>query len=283
MQLAIASGKGGTGKTTVAANLARALSHKRGGVQLFDCDVEEPNDHLYFRPQGSKVEPVDIALPAIDAGLCDLCGKCAEFCAYHALAVLKEKVMVFSDLCHGCGGCSMVCPKEAISEVGYAIGEVHDARVDGLELVWGLLSIGKPMSSPIIKQVKKKVRDGADVIVDSPPGTACPVIAAVHGVDACLLVTEPTPFGLHDLRIMVEVLRIMKIPFGIVLNRDGIGNDGVENYCAEEKIPIIMRIPRDRRIAELGSRGKLLVDEEPAWLKKFEALWDDIQSKVVNK
>jgi len=283
MQIAIASGKGGTGKTTVAANLARALSTGQKGVQLLDCDVEEPNDHLYFRPNGSSVESVDIALPDIDKEKCDLCGECANFCAYNALAVLKDKVMLFPDLCHGCGGCAMVCPKDAISESGYAIGEVHTADLGNLELIWGLLSIGKPMSSPIIKQVKKKAREENIVIVDSPPGTACPVIAAVHGVTACLLVTEPTPFGLHDLKIMVEVLRTMKIPCAVVLNRDGIGDDGVEKYCARENIPIIMRIPRSKRIAELGSRGKLLVDEEPGWQEKFNSLWEDLQKEVVNQ
>ena len=175
----------------------------------------------------------------------------------------------------------MVCPKDAISESGHPIGEVHTADIGGMELIWGLLSIGKPMSSPIIKQVKKKACEDGIVIVDSPPGTACPVIAAVHGVDVCLLVTEPTPFGLHDLRIMVEVLRIMKIPCTVVLNREGIGDDGVEKYCSEQGIPIIMRIPRSRRIAELGSRGNLLVDEEPGWQEKFNSLWENLQKEVV--
>ena len=203
MIISVASGKGGTGKTTVAVNLALSLSK----VQLLDCDVEEPNAHLLLNPQIMETYPVHIPVPRINEERCDHCGKCSEFCQYHALVVTKDMVLTFPELCHGCGGCSLVCPRKAITEVGREIGVVKRGNTNGVDLVYGELRVSEPMATPLIREVKRKAATDRTVIVDAPPGTSCPVIAAVHGSDFCLLVTEPTPFGIHNLHIMVKVLR----------------------------------------------------------------------------
>jgi len=277
MIISVASGKGGTGKTTVAVNLALSL----GKAQLLDCDVEGPNAHLLLNPQIMETYPVHIPVPRIDKERCDHCGKCSEFCQYHALVVTKDMVLTFPELCHGCGGCSLVCPRKAITEVGREIGVVKRGNANGVDLVYGELRVSEPMATPLIREVKRRAATDRTVIVDAPPGTSCPVIAAVHGSDFCLLVTEPTPFGIHNLHIMVKVLREIGIPLGVVVNFHGIGDTRIHDYCERARIPILLQIPFNRRIAELYSRGTPFVTEMPVWRKRFQHLVGMIEELVV--
>lgn len=276
MIVAVASGKGGTGKTSVAVNMALSI----GKVQFLDCDVEEPNAHLLLQPKINRTEPVYIPVPVVNEAFCDHCGKCAEFCQYNAIFVSSEKVLIFPELCHSCGGCSIVCPRKAISEEMHRIGTLKFGLAGDLELVHGELEIGEPMAVPVIREVKKHIKNGKDVILDSPPGTSCPVIETVKGSDFCVLVTEPTPFGLHDLKITVHVLEDMKIPFGVIVNRAGIGDKKVYKYCREKDIPILLEIPFQRRIAELYSRGVPFSLEMPEWKEKFQTLFNEVRKLV---
>ena len=276
MIVTVASGKGGTGKTSVAVNLALSIEN----VQLLDCDVEEPNAYLFLHPELLKTEPVCTSVPFINHELCDYCGECSKFCQYHALFTSSNNVLVFPELCHSCGGCVIVCPKKAITETKNRIGKLTFCAADDLALVYGELEIGKPMSVPIIKAVKKQIDDNKNVIIDSPPGTSCPFIETVRGSDFCVLVTEPTPFGLHDLKITVQVLRKMMIPFGVVVNRAGVGDNKVYDYCREENTRILMEIPYQRKIAELYSRGIPFNQEMPEWAEKFQTLYSEIGKLV---
>lgn len=276
--VSIASGKGGTGKTSVAVNMALSM----GNIQLLDCDVEEPNAHMLLHPEISRTEPVYIPVPVVNEELCDHCGKCAEFCQYNAIFVSSGKVLIFPELCHSCGGCSIVCPRNAISEKMNRIGTLKFGVAGDLELVYGELEIGEPMAVPVIREVKRHVKNGKNIILDSPPGTSCPVIETVKGSDFCVLVTEPTPFGLHDLKITVEVLEDMGIPFGVVVNRAGIGDKKVYEYCGEKNIPVLLEIPFQRKIAELYSRGVPFSLEMPEWKEKFQTLFNEVR-KLVGK
>ena len=245
-------------------------------IQLLDCDVEEPNAHILLHPEIYETKPVYHKIPAISEDLCDYCGKCSKFCTYNALFVSPETIMVFPELCHSCGGCSLVCPKHAIDEVEHQIGSIKKGLVKGIDLVYGELNVGESMAVPVIREVKKQIQNDKTVLIDAPPGTACPVVASVYESDYCILVTEPTPFGLHDLKITVEVLRELGIPIGVVINCAGIGDKKVYGHCKEENIPILLEIPYNRRIAELYSRGVPFVEEMPGWKKKFRQLFDDI-------
>jgi len=273
MILSIASGKGGTGKTTVAVNMALSLRD----VQLLDCDVEEPNVHLLLHPEINEEKSVYVSSPQVDEELCDHCGKCSEFCEFNALFVTPEKVLFFTELCHSCGGCLLVCPKNAITEKNLKIGEIKMGVAEGVELVFGELNVGEPMSVPVIKDVKKQIKSNKTVIIDSPPGASCPVIESVHGSDYCLLVSEPTPFGLHDLKIMVQVLEKLKIPFGVIINRAGIGDRKIYDFCEEKGVPILLEIPFQRKIAELYSRGVPFSLEMPEWKENFRTLFDEVR------
>ena len=279
MMISVASGKGGTGKTLVTTNMAASI----GGVELLDCDVEEPNSYLFF-PEMDERESSDCMepIPVIDEDRCTRCGRCSDFCAYHALAVFPQKVLLFPELCHGCGGCALLCPEGAISEGSRSIGRIHRGRSGEVRLLWGELFVGEPMATPLIRAVKAEAR-GDLVLVDSPPGTACPVIEAVRGSDFCLLVTEPTPFGLYDLSIAVQVVRGMDIPCGVVVNRSGIGDRGVYDYCKKESIPILLEIPMKREIAELYSRGVLFTTAMAEWRDKFVLLLERIAEEVESR
>jgi MinD superfamily P-loop ATPase len=276
MIVSVASGKGGTGKTLVAVNMALSV----GSVQLLDCDVEEPNAHLLLNPDLRKMEPVYCLIPLVNEELCNHCGECSRFCQYNAIFVTSEKTLVFPELCHSCGGCAIVCPKKAINYEKHRIGALKFGSAGDLKLVYGELEIGKPMAVPVIKAVKKQIEEGKNVILDSPPGTSCPFIETVRDSDFCVLVTEPTPFGLHDLKITVQVLRNMAIPFGIVINRAGIGDKKVYEYCKEENLSVLLKIPYKRRIAELYSRGVPFSLEMPKWKAKFQALYNEIRMVV---
>lgn len=273
MRVAVASGKGGTGKTSVAVNIAISI----GNIQFLDCDVEEPNAHLLLHPKISRTQPVYALVPAVNEELCDHCGKCSEFCQYNALFVTTEKVRFFPELCHSCGGCTIICPREAIKEEKRRIGILKFGSTSNLEIVYGELDVGEPVAVPLITEVKKQIETDRTVIIDSPPGTSCPVIETVKGSDFCILVTEPTPFGLHDLKIMVQVLEPMRIPFGVVVNRAGLGDKKVYKYCEEKNIPIMLEIPYQRKIAELYSRGIPLSSEILGWKEKFEKLFEEVR------
>lgn len=276
MIISVASGKGGTGKTTVAVSLALSLERSRP-VQFLDCDVEEPNAHLFIKPSIDKTLPVFIPVPEVDEAKCTFCGKCAEVCAYNAIAVIKNTVLVFSELCHGCGGCSLLCPEKAIKEVGKKIGVLESGAAGDLQFVHGNLDIGQPMSPPLIRAVKKSINTKRTVIIDVPPGTSCPVIEAIKGSDFCVLVTEPTPFGLHDLRLAVETVRQLKIPLGVIINRTGLGDQKVEEYCQKERIPILMTIPFNRKIAAAYSEGIPVVEAIPAYRQEFFEIFERIE------
>lgn len=277
MKIAIASGKGGTGKTTVSLNLALSLSD----VQLFDCDVEEPNCNLFLGFDLEKVEDVTCPVPVINQEKCNICRQCSDFCRYNALAPLPDRVLFFPSLCHGCGGCAVLCPEKAIQESQRSLGVIEKAKGrSSPEFYRGLLNIGETMTSAVIKTLKKHIDDRKIAILDSPPGTSCPVIASIGDVDYCVLVTESTPFGFHDLKLAIDVVRTLKIPFGIIINRWGLGDSRVEEYCKAEGIPVLLKIPNDLKIAELYSRGIPFVQEMPEWNEKFFGMFEAIKLQL---
>ena len=271
MRIAVASGKGGTGKTTVAVSLALSLSAAEP-IQFLDCDVEEPNAHLFLNPQFEAALSVDKQLPQIDHEKCTRCGACVEACEFNALAIMGGNVMVYDSLCHGCGRCGLVCPTGAISEVPHQLGIVESGTARGFPFAHGVLNVGETMATPIIHALKREIDPSKLSILDAPPGTGCPTIAALHEADVALMVTEPTPFGVHDLKAAVEVARTLDVPTAVVINRAGIGNDQVEKYCDEENIPIVLTIPFDRAIAESYAVGTPLVDAIPSWREQFVKL-----------
>jgi len=276
MIISIASGKGGTGKTTIAVNLALALS--QGPLQVIDCDVEEPNAHLFLKPHIHQVTTVGIPVPRIDESKCTSCGQCAKVCEYHAIALLLKTVLVFDELCHGCGACSYLCPEKAISEVEREIGVIQEGSSKGISFVNGILNVGEPMASPLIRKAKEKIQKDKIVILDAPPGTACPVIETVKGSDFCILVTEPTPFGLNDLELAVGMLKTLAIPLGVVINKADIGDGKVRDYCSSQRIPILLEIPMDRRIAESYSKGVPMVVEYPSYKEAFIDLFQRVEN-----
>ncbi len=282
MKIAVASGKGGTGKSTIATNLAYLISKTYKNVCLLDCDVEEPNCHIFLKPFFSSSVPVYVPVPQISVEKCIQCGKCAEVCQYNALAFIKGKVLVFPELCHGCGSCSLICPSGAITETGREAGVVESGTASGFNFIHGKSSIGEAMSPPLIKAVKKAgdKENFKFQILDCPPGTSCPVIAAVSGADFVLMVTEPTPFGLFDLKLAVDVIKKLSLPFGIVLNRSGENDSIIEEYANKETMEILTKIPDDRRIAECYSRGELILKALPEFKKAFEPLVTVIRERI---
>jgi MinD superfamily P-loop ATPase len=277
MIICIASGKGGTGKTTIATNLAVSLN---GGVQLLDCDVEEPNAHLFMRPEINHTQRVTTPVPQVDLDKCDFCGKCGEICQFSAITVIGEKVLTFPELCHSCKGCMMVCPREAISEKDRALGVLETGSSGSVEFVHGRLQIGEAMSPPLINRVKEHIDPKRIAIIDAPPGTSCPVIVAMKGSDFAILVTEPTPFGLNDLKLAIGAVRTLKIPLGIIINRCDVGDDRVATYARDEDIPILMEIPDDRKIAEAYSRGVMMVDIKPEMRDRFRTVYKEITDLI---
>jgi MinD superfamily P-loop ATPase len=272
MVIAIASGKGGTGKTSVAVSLALSLER----CQFLDCDVEEPNASLFLRPSITGKTSVSVLEPWIDETKCSHCGECAGICVYHAIAVFEKNVLLFPQLCHGCGGCMLVCPEKAIAEGRRNIGVIEKGANNSIAFIQGILNIGEHMATPVIKDMKRLIRKDMHVIIDSPPGTSCPMIESVKGSDFVLLVTEPTPFGLNDLTLAVDVVRDLNIPFGVVINCDGIGDDRVKEYCQMGNMPLLLSIPWSREIAEAYSRGIPAVEAFPDLKNKFRSLFDEI-------
>jgi len=270
--LAVASGKGGTGKTTVATNLAKVRAAAGRPTQYLDCDVEEPNGHIFLKPQIDGREEVTVDVPQVDAAKCIGCGRCGQICQYSAIVCIGDQVLTFEQLCHSCGGCRLVCPADAIEPKPLRIGEIETGYAGPLECVSGRLEIGHVRTPALIRAVKAHIRPETLAIVDVPPGTSCPVVAAIKGVDFVLLVTEPTPFGLSDLKLAVELVREMGLPFAVVINRDGIGTNQTQEYCEAEGIEIVARIPDDRRIAEAYSNGIMIADALPDIHRQFLGL-----------
>jgi MinD superfamily P-loop ATPase len=281
MKIAVASGKGGTGKTTIATSLALSLAMGELGQPVsplptfLDCDVEGPNAHLFLAPTFERRQNVAIQIPRVDAAKCTACGKCAEVCQYHAIVVLGKRTLVFSQLCHGCGSCTLVCPEGAISEELHPIGVLEAGPATlGIPFARGVLNVGEPMATPAIRQLKQWAipPDGSPVILDAPPGTSCPVVETVRGADYLLLVTEPTPFGLHDLRLAAEVAAELGIPTGVIINRDGVGDAAVDAFCAAAGLPVMLRIPFERAIAEGIAQGRTLVEIHPEYMPRLRVL-----------
>lgn len=278
MIVAVASGKGGTGKTTVATSLALALAD--ASPTFLDCDVETPNAHISLEPRLTQHQQVNSLFPRVETDCCSGCGVCAEVCQFHAMVVLAGKVLVFPELCHGCGSCARNCPEQAIEETARPIGALQaGAAKNGIQFARGVLDIGEPMAVPVIRALKRwrPFADGSIEIRDAPPGTSCPVVETIRGADFLLLVTEPTPFGLHDLRLAVELARELDLPAGLVINKDGIADAGAEQYFAEADLPILLRIPLDRAIGEALARGSSLVEAFPAFLPRFQDLYGRIR------
>ena len=283
MIIAIASGKGGTGKTTVATSLAIAMMEADNTVSCLDCDVEGPNAHLFLKPAIEQRKQVNVLIPEVNDELCTACGQCAEVCEFHAIVTLGGKTLVFPELCHGCGSCTLVCPEEAITEIPKPLGVLESGLTnEGIKFAHGVLNVGEPMAVPVITQLKDwHPHSNQDIVIlDSPPGASCPVVESLRGADFVILVTEPTPFGLHDLKLAVKLTDELNIPTGVIVNRDGIGDTGVDEYCREDNLPILMRIPFDREIGEGIARGKPLVEIRPEYLKHFRDLYGQIKTLI---
>lgn len=274
MIIAIASGKGGTGKTTIAVSLALTINND---AQLLDCDVEEPNTHIFIKPTINTEEDVFIKIPQVNLEKCTFCGKCSSVCAFSAIAVVPWAVTIFPELCHSCGACKYFCPNQAITEVDKSIGIIAFGKKHNLEFIQGKLNVGQAMPTPLIDATKKYINYNKHTIIDVPPGTSCAMIHAVSNTDYCILVTEPTPFGLNDLKLAVEVLIKLQIPFGVIINRCDIGNSDVEKYCQKQDIKILMQIPFQREIAQNYSIGKPLIELFPAYKEELQKLFTVIE------
>ena len=280
MIISVASGKGGTGKTTIATSLAVVLGSR---AQLLDCDVEEPNCHILMKPVLQTWESITVPVPIVDMDKCTLCGKCGEVCRFSAIVVIGDQVLTFPEMCHGCGGCSLLCPEKAIHEGSRELGVLETGLAGPVEFVHGVLRVGEAMSPPLIRAVKAKINPEKIAILDAPPGASCPVINTVSGSDFIIMVTEPTPFGLHDLGIAVEAVTQLGIPIGVVLNRADIGDDRVQSFCRQEGIPILAEIPHDRKIAEGYARGNLLVASAPEYISLVVEIYRIIRNLVGEK
>ncbi len=270
LTVACASGKGGTGKTTVATNLAMEMAREnKGKIQLLDCDVENPNSHLFLKMDPVPEERVEVLIPEIDEIHCSRCGRCVQACNFSALSLLGEHLLVFPELCHSCGFCSYICPEAAISEVGRAVGLIRRGTAGTLDFVGGELNPGEAIAVPVIDAVRKRASNGSLVIIDAPPGTSCPTVASVQGADFCVLVTEPTPFGLSDLKMAVGMCDKLQVPVGVIINQCDLGDKGVEEYCHSRKLPILAQLPWDRQLASIYARGGLICEHSGAWSERF--------------
>lgn len=282
MVIAIASGKGGTGKTTVATNLAVALAAAGRPVRLLDADVEEPDCRLMLQPPQWRSSPVTVPTPAVDADRCLGCGQCAALCQYGAIVCPNERALVFPELCHSCGGCALICPEQAITEQPREVGVLGEGHADGVLLVEGRLNVGEPQAVPVIKALRRQNTSAGITLIDAPPGASCPVMAAIKGCDLVCLVAEPTPFGLHDLDLTVALTRELGLRTGVVVNRAGLGDDRVQRYCAEDQVPVLAEIPDDRRVATAHAEGRLAINAVPEFADVFRSLADTILKQVAS-
>jgi len=280
MKISVASGKGGTGKSLVAANLAWSLSGSEQ-VTLVDCDVEEPNLHLFFPEDQPSVSTVTMQVPGVDQDRCTLCGECAGFCAFGALVVAKDQVLFFPEHCHSCGGCAIACPAGAITELPRPIGTITGRMISpSLHLVTGTLNEGEVLAVKVIRAAKETAGTGGWVIFDASPGTSCPVVETLQGSDFCILVTESTPFGLHDLALAYDVTSQMGIPSGVIINRSDGKDEAAHRFCDEKGIPVLAVIPFDRKIAEIQGSGDLISRRDPSWKERFCAIGRACRSLV---
>lgn len=282
MKISIASGKGGTGKTTIATNLAVVLAQQGRQVQLLDCDVEEPNCHIFVNPEFESSKPITIPVPTVDKDKCTGCGTCGEVCEYNAIVCLKTNVMVFEDMCHGCGGCMRFCPETAITEMEKEVGTVEIGQAKGFRFLHGKLKIGQVMAPAVIRGVKAAAEKSEITIIDAPPGTSCSVIEAVKDTDFVVLVTEPTPFGLNDLKLAVGMVRAQKLPFAVAINRCDVGDEAVKQYCGVEGINVPLEIPNDRRIAQAYSKGEIASECFGEYADIFTNFAERIAGQVIN-
>jgi MinD superfamily P-loop ATPase len=272
VRVGIASGKGGTGKTTVATNLARVATMEGLGVLYLDCDVEEPNGQIFLKTEERWRHPVTLPVPRVDAETCDLCGRCGDICRFSAIVPIGERVLVFPQLCHSCGGCRLACPLQAITEVPREVGILTGGRLNGTEYLQGLLNVGEAMSPPVIRALKAVAPQAELVIVDAPPGTSCPMVEAVQGCDRVLVVTEPTPFGQHDLGLALDTIETLGIRCDVVVNRSGANDGATGDLCRDRGVDIIAELPDRRAVAEAYSRGELAVDADPEFRRRFISL-----------
>jgi MinD superfamily P-loop ATPase len=277
MVITVASGKGGTGKTSVAVNLASTARENGYAVQLIDADVEAPNTHLFLNPEIKAEKSINALVPRVDEGACTLCGTCAEVCEFQAIGVFGSSVLVFSELCHSCGGCTLACPEKAITEIEHPIGTLRlGGTADALGFLEGRLKIGEAKAPPIIREVKRHLDREILNIIDAPPGNSCPVVEAMKSSDYILLVTEPTPFGFHDLRMTFDVVRDMGIPFGLVVNKAGVGTRDVYDFCDEHDIPIHLEIPFRQDLAKTYAAGLMWIEHFPELMHSFSDLLDQL-------
>ena len=279
-KISVASGKGGTGKTTVAAALALAIQDKVEELQFLDCDVEGPNAGLLLKPRLNGDAPVTLRIPRVDSEKCIGCGKCSDVCRFNAVAVVNRKALVFENLCHACGGCVLACSEGAISEEDRVVGKIETGRCDNIAFLRGILNVGEPMATPVVRQLKSTAREDLLTLLDAPPGTACPVIATVKDSDYCILVTEPTPFGLYDLDLMFKVVSELGVPAGIVINKDDGSSQKVEAYAHERNIRVLMRIPYSRDIAVRYSKGFPLNYADRYWNAEFYELHRKVTNEI---
>lgn len=277
MIIAILSGKGGTGKTFVSVNLVAATEN----AVYLDCDVEEPNGRLFLKPQQLVSAPVTVLLPTIDRDKCNGCRQCVEFCRFNALAFVRDKPMVFAEICHSCGGCALVCPEQAIKEIPREVGKVEKGVSGGVHIVTGILNVGEPSAVPVIKQVLNGNQPEKPLtVVDCPPGSSCSVIESVSQADYCLLVAEPTAFGLHNLKMVRHLVQLLQKPCGIIINKADGEYPPLEQFCAETNTPILLRIPYDKHIAERTAAGEIIVREDHLMKEVFLGLLGRIENEA---
>jgi MinD superfamily P-loop ATPase len=277
MKIAVLSGKGGTGKTFLAVNLAWVA----GESVYVDCDIEEPNGHLYFKPEWDEEKKIGVDLPNVDREICTGCRMCVEFCKFNALAYIKDRVFVFDKVCHSCGGCKMICPVQAINYRNKAIGKIRKGMSGSVQVISGMLDVGEMTGTPLIKEMISEIRDKkTDVIIDCPPGSACIVMDSIKEADYCVLVAEPTVFGRHNLEMVYELVNIIGKRFGIVLNKHIIGDDPSEKFCLERNIEILARIPFDLKIGQINSDGKIIASISDEYKKIFVDIMTKIRGEI---
>jgi MinD superfamily P-loop ATPase len=273
MKIAFASGKGGTGKTTVAINLAYHLASSKHQVQYLDCDVEEPNGHLFLQPAFNGKKAVKVMVPVIDLDKCIFCGVCGAQCQFKAIVSLPGATMIFPEMCHSCGLCVKVCPQGAIREEEREVGYTEQSTaIQDIDFVHGVLNVGEPMATPVIRAVKEYYKEGYIKIIDAPPGTSCPVVKTIADADMVVLVTEPTPFGLHDLKIAVSVARTMDKPMRVIINREQGAYAPLKSYLSQNGIPLLMTLPEDKEIVKAYSRGEIILNALPRYREHFADL-----------